>query len=430
MDLKELHQQHQYEEICSCWEQHKSTDEEQPWPEWNYVFAMNALYKLKRYSDCLDLYREFHKAYPQSNLINDRMGWAVYHVCLKGHDFKKGDNGRYLKQVDYVLHHCEPGPYSPVALVVGQAVKAILSGSLGSKIDYQRANDYLDLLDPKSLSQEARIFQQEDGKTRKLSSQQEKWYASKCKVLLHLKRYDDCVACCDQALSVIDHFHSNNDVWLRRLKIEALLQLGRVADAKGTFEQMLTSPFHPWVLYELGYYIAVAEKNPASALKYIGTCALADQSHEMRVKFYEVSSDFLYQHGFEHMAMLQAHLVDLIRQEKEWKAQVHRHKWQIAEDVTALDKKATLKELRAFWQEQRDKDKVFLEGTVKTVLPSGRNGFIKSQTGPDYFFSFADVKSGRQQIKEGTPVRFTLVKRLDRKKNRLSDNAVEITVQK
>ena len=430
MDFKELHQQHQYEEICSCWEQHKSTENEQPWPEWNYVFAMNALYKLKRYPDCLDVYREFHKAYPASNLINDRMGWAVYHVCLKGHDFKKGDNGRYLKQVDYIPQHCEQGPYSPAALVVSQAVREILRGSFGAKIDYQRASDYLDRLDPKSLSQEPRLFQQEDGRTRKLASQQEKWYTSKCKVLLHLQRYEDCLACCDQALSVINQFHSNNDIWLRRIKIEALLQLGRVADAKGTFEQMLASPFHPWILYELGYDIAVAEEDKAAALKHIGTCALADQSHEMRVKFYEASSDFLYQNGFERMAMLQAHLVDLIRQEKEWKAQIHHHQWQIAEDIKTLDKKSTLKELRQFWQEQRDKDKVFQEGTVKTVFSSGRSGFITSEKGMDYFFSLADVKSGRQQLKEGSSVRFTLTKRLDRKKNRISDNAVEITVQK
>ena len=430
MNLKTLHQQCKYEEICSCWEQYQSEHEVQVWPEWNYVYAINALYKLKRYKACLELYRNFHTAYPQSKLINARMGWAVYHVCLKGHDFKKGDNGRYLKQVDYVLEHCEQGNYSPVSLIVMQTVQAILDGSFGGKIDYQRANDYLDCLELKNLSRTARILKQDNGKTRELSSQQEQWYKYKCKVLWQLHRYEECLSCCDQALTIIRKFHSNNDVWLRRFKIESLLKLERVADAKAVFEQLLTGKFNSWIIYEIGYTIAVAENNKNDALKYIGSCALADNSHQMRVKFYSNSAGFLYQQGFERIGMLQVHLVDLIRAENKWKAQKNQHTWKVTADIAELTKKTVLKELKKFWQTQRDKDKVFLEGTVKTVLSSGRSGFIVSESGSDYFFSLSDVKTDRQQLKAGARVRFTIIKRLDRKKNCLSDNAVEITLLK
>ena len=429
MDLKGLNQQHAYQEVCLFWDRHCQGEDEQPWQEWDYVFAMTALYKMKRYEDCLQLYREFHHAHPSSSLLDDRMGWAVYHVHLKGYDFKTGDNARYLKQVDFVLHHGKQGPYSPVALIVGQVVRAILSGWLGQKIDYQRANDYLDKLDPKRLPQEERTYQQDDGKMRRLASEQEKWYAYKSKILLKLKQYDACISCCDQALAVINRFHTNNGAWIALRKIEALIELDRTADAKAALEHLLQRPARHWKMDMLGYRIAVMEHDEDAALKYIGEAALLDPNHGMRVQFYEETASFLNEAGHERMAMLQYHLVDLLREENGWKIRPHHVAGKIPEDIAAMDKPATLRELREFWRAQRDKDKVFLEGQVKKILPSGRSGFIEAAEGKSYYFSFADVQSGRKHLAEGSSVRFTLAKRMDRKKNRLSDNAVEITVE-
>lgn len=428
MDLKVLNQQHAYQEICSFWDRHCQGDDEQTWQQWDYVFAMTALYRMKRYADCLQLYREFHHAYPSSTLLDDRMGWAVYHVHLKGHDFKQGDNARYLKQVDFVLQHGQQGPYSPVALTVSQVVKAILSGELGQKINFQLANDYLDHLDPKKLPQEERTYQQDDGKVRRSASEQEKWYADKSKILLKLKQYEACISCCDQALAVIRRFHGNNDAWILLRKIESLIELNRAADAKAALAHLLQGSARHWKMYMLGYQIARMEHDKDAALKYIGTAALLDPNHGMRVQFYEETASFLHEAGCERMAMLHCHLVDLLRKENEWKLKPHRFSGEIPEDIAALDKQETLRELRGFWRTQRDKDKVFLEGQVKKILPSGRSGFIDAADGKSYYFSFADVQSGRKHLTEGSSVHFTLAKRLDRKKNRLSDNAVEITV--
>ena len=429
MDLRLLNQQHAYQEVCSFWDKHCQGEDEQSWQEWDYVFAMTALYRMKRYEDCLQLYREFHHAYPSSSLLDDRMGWAVYHVHLKGHDFKQGDNARYLKQVDFVLHHGKQGPYSPVALIIGQVVRAILSGWIGQKIDYQRANDYLDYLDSKKLLQEERTYQQDDGKVRRLASEQEKWYAYKSKSLLKLKQYDACISCCDQALAVIRHFHSNNDVWIPLRKIESLIALKRTADAKAALGHLLQGPARHWKIDMLGYRVAVMENDKDAALKHIGAAALMDPNHGMRVQFYEETASFLSAAGYERMAMLQYHLIDLLREENGWKIRPHHFSGTIPEDIAAMDKQATLRELRDFWRAQRDKDKVFLEGQVKKILPSGRSGFIDAADGKSYYFSFADVQSGRKRLTEGSSVRFTLTKRMDCKKNRLSDNAVEITVE-
>lgn len=429
MDLRVLNRQHAYQEVCLFWDKHCQGKDEQAWQEWDYVFAMTALYRMKRYEDCLQLYREFHHAYPASSLLDDRMGWAVYHVHLKEHDFKKGDNVRYLKQVDFVLHHGKQGPYSPMALIVGQVVRAILSGWIGQKIDYQRANDYLDYLDPKKLPQEERTYQQDDGKVRRLASEQEKWYAYKSKILLKLKQYDACISCCDQALAVIRRFHSNNDAWISLRKIESLIELQRAADAKAALEHLLLRPARHWTMYMFGYEIAVMEHDKDAALKYIGAAALLDPNHGMRVQFYEETASFLNEAGYDRMAMLQYHLIDLLRKENGWKIRPHHFPGTIPEDIAAMDKQATLRELRDFWRAQRDKDKIFLEGKVQKILPSGRSGFIHTADGKSYFFSFADVQAGRKHLTEGASVRFTLAKRMDRKKNRLSDNAVEIIVK-
>lgn len=264
---------------------------------------------------------------------------------------------------------------------------------------------------------------------RRLASEQEKWYAYKSKILLKLKQYDACISCCDQALAVINRFHTNNDAWISLRKIEALIELDRTSDAKATLEHLLQRPARHWKMDMLGYRIAVMEHDEDAALKYIGEAALLDPNHGMRVQFYEETASFLNEAGHERMAMLQYHLVDLLREENGWKIRPHHVAGKIPEDIAAMDKPATLRELREFWRAQRDKDKVFLEGQVKKILPSGRNGFIDAADGKSYYFSFADVQSGRKHLAEGSSVRFTLAKRMDRKKNCLSDNAVEITVE-
>ena len=150
----------------------------------------------------------------------------------------------------------------------------------------------------------------------------------------------------------------------------------------------------------------------------------------MRVSFYAQAAQFFRAQGQEREAGLHRHLADLIRQEKEWKAQKWDAGWQLAPEMAALGKRETLRALEPLWQTWRDKDKVFQQGTIKRILPPGKAGFIHDAvSGMDYYFAFRDVR--RQDWKkavEGAAVRFTLTERENPKRQRREKNAVDITV--
>lgn len=97
-------------------------------------------------------------------------------------------------------------------------------------------------------------------------------------------------------------------------------------------------------------------------------------------------------------------------------------------EVATLDMKAILKELKPLWHNWRDKGKIFQQGTIKTILPSGRDGFIRAKSGSEYYFKFSDIEQGRRAMGKGAAVRFTVVERENPKRQRIEKNAVNITV--
>ncbi len=124
-------------------------------------------------------------------------------------------------------------------------------------------------------------------------------------------------------------------------------------------------------------------------------------------------------------AVLHRHLIISIKQEKERQLKEEQH-WKIPDEIASLDKASTLKKLSPFWREYRDKDKVYIDGTISKLLPSGRDDFIEDKTGKAYYFNFNAAKCNRNKLVMGTKVLFVIGERLDKKKNVWKKNAVEV----
>ena len=166
--------------------------------EWDYLFLSKCLYKLKRYSECLELYKEFHAKYPDSNKLDDNMGWSLYHIHVRNFDFETGDRRQYLRQIDYILSHSTDSQYSPKNLVATAAADAVFKNKLSVKPDYELGNKYLSVIDPLSLD----LTEREntvDGRIVKIASDREKWYNRKTKALAELQLYEECLSCIDDA---------------------------------------------------------------------------------------------------------------------------------------------------------------------------------------------------------------------------------------
>ena len=123
--------------------------------------------------------------------------------------------------------------------------------------------------------------------------------------------------------------------------------------------------------------------------------------------------------------MLHLNLIRLIKQEEGW-GLTQENQWEINKDISDLNKQETIRRLVKFWKEHKEKDKVIIEGIVKTILPSGREGFVRDMQGNDYYFNFRDALCRHECLVKDSKVVFVLEDRLDKKRNVWKKNAVEI----
>ena len=340
----------------------------------------------------------------------------------------RGDSSKLLKQVDYILTHSSDGTFS----AKGKAALFVVDAAEEGKLALENASEliirYLDAVNPSTLGREEFEYKDQQGNRRVKAPDREIWYAARAKALLKLQRYGECMACCDEALRELRGFHYSNDSWLRYRKAKCLLALGKPDDAKRCISEAQARGAHHWCLSQVLFEIERNGGEHQAALALGAECALADPSHEMRVSFYEDFADYLEQSGLTHEAALHRRLVILIRQENNWGLKQKHLGWTNLDDVSAMDKAEILKTLKPLWKEWRSAAKSYLTGVVIRVLPEGGSGFIQDEQGGQYYFNAKDYTHGKQKPIVDQRVRFTLVDKLDRKKNEVKMNAVDISI--
>ena len=148
----------------------------------------------------------------------------------------------------------------------------------------------------------------------------------------------------------------------------------------------------------------------------------------MRVGFYSDYADFLDAEGHTEEAALHRHLVLLIRNEKAWSLKQVHMSWVIPPEIEALNKPETLKKLKKFWFDCRDKNVSWLTGSIVRLLGESKSGFVEADDGKSYYFNARDIHGLRGAPEVGMKVRFTLEDRLDRSKGVVKKNAVRISI--
>lgn len=423
--IKDLYNSEQYSEGADY---ASSPEIRENFNEWDYMYYANCLYKLKRYEEFLDVYKESNRKFPESALLNGNMCWSLYHVHIKSFDYEHGNLNQFIKQVDYILEHCGDSPYSPKARVASLAADAVFRKKLSANIDYELGNKYLSCIDPGQLSLEEKEVTV-DERTIKTASDREKWYTNKVKALLGMKKYEECIEYIDRSFIEIDKFHNNGHQWMKYREALCCLELGKYDAAEIFVNQALKTLKH-WSLYELLYRVAAAKEDQENAVKYGALCAAADREHKMRVNFYVDFADYLAKAGKPYEAALHYKLVEEIRNEEGWKGFRLPDGFTYPENVASLDKKGVIRELVRFWNEEINRGVEFHEGVIDKILPGERSGFIQDNDGSSYYFSIRDFVKRIDSITEGAKVKYQLEDRLDKKKNIVKPNAVKISYVK
>ena len=422
--MKNLYSAGKFQEIIALW---KNEEEREQFTEWDYIYVMNTMYKQQQdYKECLEVYRAFHKKFPESDKLDDRMGWACYQVHIKGFDPKTGDRKALRKQAEYIIAHSSQEQYSPKWFMVKYMLDQIKDGAFGQEISPQQQLEYIDQINPDTLSTQTGERILGNGRTVQTASDREDWYRIRAKLLLTTERYEECIEFCDKALNSFQKFHTDNDQWFRYRKAKSLFALGRADEARQYIHDIQARGLNHWCLWQLLFEMDRDTGNAESAIINGCRCALADPSHEMRVKFYENFATFLGSQGMFMEAELHRQLVVLIRKENDWPLKERHKAWEIPEELAAMDKQTVLKELNSFWRKWKDKDKVYFTGTVRKLLGEGKSGFIESDDGKSYYFNARDFQRRNTVPQEGMRVRFTLTDRMDKSKGVVKPNATDI----
>jgi len=427
--LIDLCEQERFEEIAACW---KAAKDKESYSIEEFRAIMKAHYRLKRYEECLNVYKSYHKQYhhgsDQLHDLDPWLGWSLYHAKLKYCKFTKEEVQSLKKLLDFIFEHSKDGDRSPRWIVTHIFANAVDAGKLPPTLNHTTTLEYLNQITPDLLSDTPQRNTNPNIHAQTLPSDRESYYSLKTRLLLQFKEYEACIACCDQALRTLRPFHSNNDSWFLYRKAKCLCQLNRTDEARAHVEQILKSGFRHWCVLQQMFIFEAEAGNTGNALRYAGECALSDPEHRMRVSFYESLSDYLEQQNETESAMLLRRLVLLIRTENNWRTKNHYAQWPFTEEIAAMDTQTVLRRLNPVWREWRDKDKEFLTGAVVRLLPEGKSGFIRADNGSEYYFSARDLHGRHREPQVGMRVRFSLMDRIDKRKGIIKPNAVDITV--
>lgn len=307
-------------------------------------------------------------------------------------DLKSDYSYIYFKHVDYLLKQRNP--------------------------DKQAALACLRSLDATTLK---RTPFQKDGKS--FPSDYEKWVVKMANLQFDLKLYEDCIQTIDRAFSPSQtiFWHNRQDIWLQRLKARSLHAIRKTAEAIRIYESLLIK--HPtWFMYHelANFHRSIGNKD--TALYYVAkSCLSRDADPAKCGKLYQTMYELLQTLGNDnYYAFLHiAYIIEIYK----------TNRFQIANTLINTYNRLSSKyeqskniktELEEFWLDIIYRNTEKQEGTIISILPNGKAGFIEYAGKEKIYFKVSDVRFPKKLVKKGKKVTFVISESFDYAKNRPS----------
>lgn len=285
-------------------------------------------------------------------------------------------------------------------------------------------NELLDHLDPEKLDNTPQLITIKNGpkagREIELATDLENWYSYKTKSLIEIEHYLECIKVCEHALKVIQKFHYDNEVWIKRRIAISKLRLGETAEGINLLFDVLLNKKEWFIFKEYAEEILKTGDNE-KALKYAIDAALMKGDYLLRLDLFRLISEILVKKNEPELA--KKHLIAelLLRIEKKWRIPEYLESLQteLAEVNPLPSAKAAIEELKKYWRS------ALQPGTIKKILHDKRLGWIKG-TAKEYFFRFSVVDGAVAKLKEGDKVLFSSCPGINKVKNSLEEDAIYI----
>jgi tetratricopeptide (TPR) repeat protein len=282
----------------------------------------------------------------------------------------------------------------------------------------------LEKIDAKNLSTESSSFVS-DGKTRIVASEKEQWFSLMSKILFEKKQYDQCLLLCEEALASFPQLHYNNDIWFPNRIANCYLEKGKIKEAANKLEELMKHKEN-WVVYDSMFKVKQAQNDLQGMLKYASAALLATGEDKSKIKLVLVFGKVLQDNGMTEQAFLHYIFARNIRWGAGWPDDNMLLKTIAQFGLAEPESKTIKKQLGLFWKQQRHGGEVLYHGVIDKILPNNKAGFIKDAKGKSYYFRISSFKADKMKL--GTAVQFYVEESFDRKKNKNSQCAVDVTV--
>ncbi|GHT29241.1 hypothetical protein AGMMS49574_05450 [Bacteroidia bacterium] len=382
------------------WENYR--DQCDDWTGWRYA---NCLKQLKLYANALDICREAYRKNRKFEPICKEYAWCVYYTEIAVD--KVSDEGNFFKAGEaIVLLTRQEDQYAPYTLSVFKILDYLNQKSIYPK---DKMLAWTSKLNPDFLDTKPFEFIDREGKTREIASKQEQYYMWRTRALLEQGLWDECITTCQKAIESISNPHYDNDVWFVWRIALCHEGSGQLDVALRELKKLLMRKSEWFIQKEIaGIYFK--QNKLELALRYGIDSALNVGDSNKKINLYQLLATI-----FEGL-----NKPDEAEKHREWINQIKQS------GGGRLDER----DMKRLWESIKYNQREQLTGTIKTILLDRKAGFVVSDNQESYYFRMKSVKMRAESVREGQRVSFFLEEGFDAKKNRATENAVNISILK
>lgn len=401
------------------WEEHKESCNE--WEGWGYAFSLK---HLKDYQKALEVCREVYSLNKEFENIKGVYAWCIYYTEIAVE--KVNDETKFFRAGEGILKLSkQDDQYSPYTLTAFKILEYLNEKAIypaDSILEWTEKLNF-EILDDKPFS-----FTDNEGKTRELASKKEQYFMWRTKALFKKELYEKCIDLCEIGLDTFQKFHYDDDIWLKRLIALSNQKLGHLQISTEQMQEILERKKESFIYYELSdmFY---QQNQIDEAKKHLVEGCLCFGEPDKKLNLFYLLTKILEREQQNEVAKKHIEFIYQIRRAHEWRIdndlQNLINKYQI-DTTKTVNLRDFERELKRLWENLKFSNQIQLTGTIKTILPNGKAGFIEAENKKSYYFQLRSFKAKPELAKKGQKVTFFLEEGFDTKKNQKTENAVNV----
>lgn len=389
------------------------------WDGWVYAHTLR---RNRRYEEALEVCRcvfRLNRDFPQNR---NTYAWCVYYTQIKVD--KIDDENNYLKAANAICDlSSQEDRFSPYVRTIFEVAQHFKSKG---NINSEHVLHWLGRLNTETLSRENWGAQDDRGEDRTWPSDLEKYYNLKTKALLDKGEYGECKCLCELALS--SEIKLINKIWFKYKLAKCEREVGSNERAINLFSEVLRDEKEWYVQKEIAETHLKAG-DIEQALKFAVDAAINGRDLDKEPDLFILLADILETKGMHEEAKKHIELTLALRLKNEWRitSDLEERVKKLGINIANMDDVRSMEQdLKSLWKRLKFSNQQIRHGFVSKILPNGMSGFIEEDSGDSHYFRFGSFIGRRDSIREGLRVQFYLEEAFDRKKQRMTMNAVNI----